>query len=300
MADDPKAAWDKLSGVSPGQASVSYLMEMVRSNATLYGGLGSVVAGMALSFPLGAGFILIPPLLFLGLGGVAALFVPSSPVFQESVNRRVRAEAREKTREHLKERIGRMGWEPRNRKRDAPAEGHQNTYERMMGRLESLRGVAADSKTALTTADLEKLDETTVDFLRLWYARLLIAERMSTPTTDIERRIRDLTGQVEAATTAVDRKQLTNVKADLERIVAGRARLPAKEAAVCARLVAMGEAFEELYHRINTDPTSNVSDFLSDANSRLSVEEELSLSVEDELADLSRRRAAAAAQGQRA
>lgn len=125
---------------------------------------------------------------------------------------------------------------------------------------------------------------------------------LASATTEIRRQIEELQKTLESEVAGVTQAKGeidARLRATREAAARETARLPAKEATVCARLVEMGEAFEELYHRINADPTSKVADFLSDANSRLSVEEELSLSVEDELEDLQRRRAAASTQGQR-
>ena len=52
----------------------------------------------------------------------------------------------------------------------------------------------------------------------------------------------------------------------------------------------MSEAFEELYHRIVSDPGStSVSDFLAETTERLAIEEELAFEVEEEMEEIAKK-----------
>lgn len=296
-----KEAWDRMSGVAPDQDVPNYLKEMLISNVSLQTGLSAVAIGAVLSLVFGAGFLLIPPLLAGGGAAIAALFVPSSPVFRAKVDRKKRAERRERIRTHLREKIenmtpfvGEQSYRVAHNGRVSRQEydTYMQTYERMVQRLDALRKLADDSGAALTEHDIEKLDETTVDFLRLVHARMLVQERLSTDTGEIEDQLRSLEGSIEDAETAVDRRRLEQARDGLGRILKTRARLPARDAALKAQLLTMGEAYEDLYHRINADPSAGVSEYLVEATSRLSIEEELSLAVDDEMDELHKARQA--------
>jgi hypothetical protein len=285
---DTKAAWDRASGLPPGsEQDADYLKEMIRHPASGFGLLGAIAAGAVLSIPLGLGFAAIPLLAFAGAEAIAALFVPSSPVFQARIDRRKRAERREATRAYLMQKIEEKAPHPDARTAWA-AEFHNATaaWARMQARLESLRRIAGDSASALSPADLERLEEAALDFLRLLYSRIQVRERMAAGRDqDIERQIASLEEQFKKTENAVDRKKLEKAWADLKRIQAQRARLPARDAAAAAQLTTMSETFEEIFHRITTDPASPVGDYLEVAAQRLSIEEELSLAVDEELDD---------------
>ena len=298
-----KEAWDRMSGVAPEQGDVpNYLKEMLVSNVSLQTGLSAVAVGAVLSLVFGAGFLLIPPLLAGGGAAIAALFVPSSPVFRAKVDRQKRAERRERVRIHLREKIEAMapyGGSERHyhtvqsgKLSRQEYDTYMQTYERMVQRLDALRKLADDSGAALTEHDVEKLDETTVDFLRLMHARMLVLERLGTDTSTIEHQLESLDKSIDDAETAVDRRRLEQARDGLGRILKSRARLPARDAALRAQLLTMGEAYEDLYHRINADPSAGVSEYLMEATSRLSIEEELSLAVDDEMDELHKARQA--------
>ena len=256
------------------ESNNNYTRALLTSETTVLSGMMSVLFGLILSLSHGPKMILLPPLLFFGILVAALMVVPDMPSYRRTVDQKVRKATREKTRDGLSRSINQY-WPVNldNQTRDA--------YQRMQQRLQDLRRLAADPKTSITEDDLDKLDDVTVDYLRLMHAKLVVSARRVTPTNDIVERIADLEHELENTQNPVDRSNIASVKADLERTLNERSRLPAKEAAIGARLLAMSEAFEELYHRASTDPTSNVSEYLADANARLSVEEELSVPFVD-------------------
>lgn len=299
---DMKAAWDRATGLPPGrEEDISFLKEMIKHPASGYGLLGAIAAGAALSIPLGLGFAVIPVLAYAGAEAIAALFVPSSPVFQERIKRRKRAERREAVRGYLMQKIEEKAPHPEARTSWAMEfNNYIASYTRLQGRLISLRRIAQDRATALSSSELERLEEATVDFLRLLYARIQVRERMATGRDqDIERQLKEVETQFERAENALDRKKLEKAWGDLKRIQTQRARLPARDTATAAQLTTMLETFEELYHRITTDPSTPVGDFLESAVQRLSIEEELSLAVEEELGESSLSKAARAGAARR-
>lgn len=281
----PKHMWEGRE-----DEAVSYLKEMVKHPASVYGLLGMIALGAVASIPLGLGVGVIPLLAFAAGESIAALFVPNSPVFREMVDRKKRAERRENFRDHLTEKVeAKVGG-------DHP---HWSVYHRMRERLDSLREIAANRSTSLSPYDVERLDEATVDYLGLWLARLVMSERRNTlDERGIRSRIESIDQQLEDAA-RVERKRLAKARQDLERILKRRSSLSARETAVEAAMLSMSDTFEEVYQRVMTDPTStDVAQELQNAVERLGIEEELDFAVEEELGDLLQTRRKRAAQAQ--
>ncbi len=276
-------------GAEPPE-EISYLKEMVTHQASVGGALAALSAAALLSIPLGLGIGALPLLGFAAAEAIAALFVPSSPVFQESVNRRKRLARREKARQHLIDEI--------QRRLGDSAGGHWPAYNRMRQHLASLRQIAENRKTSLSQRDVERLDDATVDFLGLWLARLVMQDRQqSLDRGRVERQLRDIQSQLPNVAEPADRARLEKAAGDLERILLRRESLWSRATSVEAAMLSMVDTFEELYQRVVTNPTSgDVSVQLNDAVERMKVEEQLDLAVEAELADLfaPQRKAAAA------
>ncbi len=274
------------------EEEVSYLGELLGHPLNLSGFLTAITAGAILSVGFGLAPAAIPILLYVGGQAIIGLFVPSSPIFREYVNRKKRAEYREGMRAHLQEQIGQRikrlqleDWEDLAR--------YQQRYTQMRDRLSQLLRLASNGSSGLSTSDLERLDDATVDYLRLVYRRILLHERLhAEDARSIEQQLADIQYQLHQDHSGVDRKRLEQAHSDLTRMLERRAGLPAKDAATAAQLITMSEAFEEIYHRVTTDPTSEgVGEFLREATERLTIEEELAMSVDEELDQLSRRKA---------
>jgi len=272
---------------------ISYFKELIGHPLSLSGLLTAITAGAILSVGFGLAPAAIPVVLFMGAQAVASLFIPSSPVFQEYVQRKKRAEHREALREHLQAQIMDRArefhlseWEDLVR--------YRQRYTQMRDRLKAILHVAGGGGPGLSPYDIEKLDDATVDYLRLIYSRILLHQRLHSAETDTtERQLADIDYELLQSHGAADRKRLEQARSDLQRMLERRAALPAKDAATAAQLITMSEAFEEIYHRLTTDPSSaGVGEFLREATERLSIEEELALSVDDEMEALTRRRAA--------
>lgn len=284
-----------LRGRPPTQEDVSYFKEMLGHPANLGALCGSLVLGSVALVASGVmGWALLPMIGYAGAAGIASLFVPDSPVFREYVDRKKRAEARERHRQYLLDEIRRRAGDP-----DAPGGGtspsdwsdHWERYRRMRERFESLARVAAQKGTSLTAYDLEKLDDATVDFLRLFHGRLAMRERIrSNDPDELRSGIKRVERQVEGARTATDRMQLEKAKADLEKLLQRHESLKARDTAAAAALLSASDTFEEVYHHILTNPhASGMSDYLEGVADRFAIEEELSLEVERELGELKAR-----------
>ncbi len=269
-----------------GGEEINYLKEMISSQTSMLGAVGAVAAGAVLSIPLGLGFAAIPVLGFVAAEAIAALFIPDSPVFRRKVELRKRRERRAQARDHLTREIeGRVGADASN----------WAAYERMRARLESLKELVKHRDSAMSDDDLERLEDASVDYLGLWLARIVMAERRNTvDVRKIQRKIAEIVDQLQRSEGAVEIRRLEKARDDLERILKRQEELWTRETSVEAAMLSMADTFEEVYQRVMTNPKSvDVAAQLNEAVDRMKVEEELDFAVDAELGDLLRKRKAA-------
>jgi hypothetical protein len=257
----------------------SYVKEMVKHPTNVSAFFGALTAAAILSIPFGLGIGVLPLIAFAAGEGIASLFVPSSPRFRANVDKKMRAEAREKSRMYLVQEI--------NRRVHSSDEGWQH-YRRIREKIDSLTEVAKHRKTSLTEHDVERLDETSLNFLGLWLAKLVIKERRaSIDIDDLAARITDIDLRMEETESADERRRLAKARDDLERIFNRRKSLDTRATSVDAAMLSMIDTFEEVYQQIATAPTSpEVTKHLEEAVERLTIEEGLDLAVEEELGEL--------------
>ena len=318
-AQAAKQAFDKVSGLADDhEEEISYVKTMLTDWKSTLGAVGSVMLGGLI---LGGGLLLggtilvaIAAAVFPGLGYLLTqtlrlIFVPGSVGYQGKVQKDKRQERRDRTRQLL---LGKLA-DPYTVKQESRVsdpflaafvsrqtdlmkiewrmglEEFRGTYLRMLERLEALKEMAEKTETSLSEFDIEKLEESTNDYLRLVFAKLNITSRLEGDKDDaIQEKIDAIDASMDGTTSQVVQKKLAKSKGQLERILARRAQLPGRDAVISAQLMAMGETFEELYHQVSSDPSgAGISDFLSEATERLSVEEELTLSVADEMESVS-------------
>ena len=258
-------------------AEISYLKEMISSPTSVYGLLGTLTVAALLSIPLGVGVAIIPVLFFGAIQSIAALFIPSSPVFQAAVQKRKRSERREKSRAHLVEEI--------ERRDSGEAQFHWRAYHRMRERVNSLTQIAHNRETAMSERDVERLDDATVDYLGLWLAWLVMAERWQNVDEEgITKRITAIDRQLDKLTDAVERRRLEKARSDLDRILNRRKTLWSRATEVEAKMLAMTDTLEEVYQRVITNPNSDdATSQLQEAVERMKVEEEIDMAVDTEL-----------------
>jgi hypothetical protein len=254
---------------------ISYLKEMLTHPNSVYGLLGTLTLAAILSIPLGIGIALIPILFFGAFESIAALFIPSSPIVREMINRRKRAERREKVRSHLVEEIER---------RESDGQFHWRAYHRMRERIESLNEFADARKAALSAHDVERLDDATVDYLGLWLGWLVLAERwQGTDEEGLQRRINAIDVQLEKVS-GLEAKRLSKAKEDLERILKRRESMWGRATEIEAKMLAMSDTLEEVYQRVMLNPHSgDATEQLQEAVERMKVEEEIDYAVDSEL-----------------
>jgi hypothetical protein len=265
------AIWERDQGAEP----VSYVKEMLTSQTSLNGFLGALATGTLLAFPYGFGVATIPVLCFSAALGIAAMFVPNSARFRHKIDRAKRAERRAEARAHLIDEI----------RRRVPEDPLWELYDGLCQRVASLYRMVRGREGGLSTGDLERLDDATVDFLGLWLGRLTMTERLETVNERaLREKLRSITAQLEKNGEPANRKHLQQARADIERILTRRERLVARQAAVEAAQLSLADTFDEVYQGVMTHPRGgDIGRQLQEAVERLHIEEDLDLGVEEEL-----------------
>lgn len=259
----------------------SYLKEMLSSPGNIYAVLGMLAASVAVSIPYGleAGVV---PLIVLAAGeAVAALFVPFSPGFREKVDKRNRKRAREAQRAHL------LGEIERRKDMMKGAYGSFSSYQRMVGRVSSIYRIAEDSRTQITPQDAEKLDDSTVDYLRMWLAVMVTEERArAISVNDIEARLSAIEKELAALKPGMDQTQLQRARNEYLSLLTRRRRMASRKTAIEAVMLSMPDQMDEIYQAIVTAPTAtDAGTKLTDAIARFGLEEALETELEGAMRD---------------
>jgi len=257
----------------------SYLKEMLTSQGNLYAALGSLAAGALLSIPFGFGIGAIPLVAFAAGEAIAALYLPGSITFREKTDRKFRTRVRETTRTRLIQEI-----KARIRKQSV-FDQQLKAWLRMRERVESLYRHAGDTRTNVTAQEVERLDDTTVEYLYLWLARLVIDERAAAvDMKDIQQRIITIDREVAAARPGVDLRQLQKARAEYVSLVERHNRMLSRRTAIEAAMLSMPDQLEELYQGIITNPTAGGFALkLDDMIDKLQLQEEIEAELSGEI-----------------
>lgn len=279
MAVDP--AWNQ----GTEDEKPSYLWAMLTSPLNINLFLATLAGGTFLAIPYGAPGMVLPLLAFAAGEAIAAMFVPASSTFRATVDRKLKLKRREAAAMHLRGEIARRCTE-----HDARWEVYRNLQER----VRSLREMGSHRRSALGERELDRIEDTAIDFLGLWLAELSMDERQeSVNERDIERRIADIGARIERG--AEDERSLRKARGDLEELLLRHRRLASRKAAVEAALLSLPDAVEEIYQAIITNSSAAEGGArLTEAIERLRLEEELESSYGAEIQNIVRPEAAAA------
>jgi hypothetical protein len=283
----------------------SYLRAMLTSQANLYAGLSSMACGAILSLPYGLGVGLTPILLYLAGGAIASLYLPASITFRAKVDADYRKQQREKAQAHLlreiRQRTPYLAWENnesipvelnrsrRDSKTTTPTlySNYRFAYKRMLERVYSLQMIAEDRKTQLSVSDVERLEGATLDFLCLWLGLLVIDDRdRAINVNDVEQKIDEIDQELDDTTEGAQQRQLKHARAEYTALLGRHRVMLSKRHAMEAAMLGMPDQVEEIYQMIMAAPFSfSMNTKLEESLSRLRLEEELELELNDELQD---------------
>ncbi|WP_257386866.1 hypothetical protein [Tahibacter caeni] len=268
MTLDP--AWNRGSE----QEQPSYLWAMLTAplNVNLF--LATLAGSTFLSIPYGAPGAILPLLAFAAGEAIASMFIPASSTFRAKVDRKLKLQRRDAAAMHLRGEIAR---------RCTEHDPRWEVYRNLQERVRSLREMGSHRRSALGERELERIEDTAIDYLGLWLAELSMDERQdSVNERDVERRIADIGKRLDAG--AEDGRSLRKARADLEELLLRHRRLASRKAAVEAALLSLPDAVEEIYQAIITNSSAAEGGArLSEAIERLRLEEELESSYGAEI-----------------
>lgn len=271
MTMDP--AWNR--GSEEEQPSYLWAMLTTPLNVNLF--LATLASSTFLSIPYGAPGAILPMLAFAAGEAIAAMFIPASSTFRAKVDRKLKLKRREAAAMHLRGEIAR---------RCTEHDPRWDVYRNLQERVSSLREMGSHRRSALSEKDLERIEDTAIDYLGLWLAELSMDERQdSVNERDVERRLAEIGKRIENG--AEDERSLRKARADLEELLLRHRRLASRKSAVEAALLSLPDAVEEIYQAIITNSSAAEGGVrLSEAIERLRLEEELESSTSAEIEKL--------------
>lgn len=257
----------------------SYVKEWLTSQGNVYAALGSAAAAAVLSIPFGFGIGALPLIAFVAGEVIAGMFIPASLTFRAKVDRRYRQRAREAARTHLEQELY------HHARNDKDFERTMATYERMQQRIASLYTLAADAGNQLSERDVDKLNDSSLDFL---YAKLALAvidtRAAAIDLADIDRRIKAVDRELAAPAAGSDIKQLQKARADYLSLTARHRRMTSRKVALEAAVLSMPDQMEEIYQMIVAAPRSQeLGQRLSEAVGNLRLREEIEGEIANDL-----------------
>lgn len=263
------------------ETTPSYLRAMLGSQTNLYAGLGSLATAALLSIPFGFGIGAIPLIVFAAGELIAAMYVPALPTFRQQVDRRHRAATRDAARTSLLAEI-----EGRTKRRGAFPQNLQ-TYLRLAERVTSLYRHAEARPGQLSTSDVERLDDASIEYLCMWLALLTMDERASAINMyDIEERITALDREAKTPAPGTDLRQLQKARADYLAILERHRRMGSRKRALEAAMLSMPDQVEEIYQTIMTTPATEDGGIkLEDALAKLRLQEDIEAELAGDLAE---------------
>ncbi len=235
--------------------------------------LAAGVVGIFASIPLGWTGLAVVGVVALGTEILAALTVPSLPSFQASVDRELQQRVRAQRRLQLLAEISNYG--------DTRA---LDTYQHMVTRVQALYKTADDSRTTLTRADVDKLEDLTVDYLGLCAVNLSLKQRKDNASDDtVTKRIAAVQAQLQNAALPDDeQRQLRNALNEYTEVLQRSRRLAARRSALEATLISLPDKMEEVYQLVITSPySSEMGGKLEESLSRLLIAEEVAAEFDD-------------------
>lgn len=260
----------------------SYVKEWLTSQGNLYAALGSTAAAALLSIPFGFGIGALPLIAFAAGEIIAGMFVPASISFRDKVDRRHRQRTRIAAKTHLQEELY------RHSRSDKEFDRTLQTYERMQQRIESLYKLAADSGNQLSERDVDRLSDSSLDFL---YAKLALAvidaRAAAVDLADIDRRIKTIEKELAAPAPGSDLRQLQKARDEYLSLAARHRRMTSRRMALEAAVLSMPDQMEEIYQMIVAAPRSQeLGQKLNEAVGNLRLREEIEGEIASDLQEV--------------
>lgn len=234
--------------------------------------LGLLTTAVLLSLPWGGDGFGIGMLALAAIQMVGLATVPGLPTFQARVDAQDRQRARQSRRDALLLEVKAQG-----------GSAYLHGYEQMCARVASLYRTAGNASTALSTREVERLDDLTVDYLRMCVSDAVArGSDKAELTAGVERKLRDVKSRLAAGGLGRDNEQqLLRAQADYEEALVRHHRMASRRSALEAALVSMPVRMEEVHQMVMTSTQAgNLSQLLEESVSKLRLAEEAALDVE--------------------
>ena len=234
--------------------------------------LGLLTTAVLLSLPWGGDGFGVGMLALAAIQMVGLATVPGLPTFQARVDAQDRQRARQSRRDALLLEVKAQG-----------GSTYLQGYEQMSARVASLYRTAGNASTALSTREVERLDDLTVDYLRMCVSDAVArGSDKAELTAGVERKLRDVKSRLAAGGLGRDNEQqLLRAQADYEEALVRHNRMASRRSALEAALVSMPVRMEEVHQMVMTSPQAgNLSQLLEESVDKLRLAEEAALDVE--------------------
>ncbi len=253
--------------MTPPTAKPSYLGAFLRHPINRVSLLAAGCASIFASIPYGWNGLALVGILALGTELLAALMVPSLPPFKAAVDREQRMAERATRQQQL---MARLGTDTKGK--DLAA------YHHMVARVQDLYRMAGAHQNGLSGADVEKLEDLTLDYLGLCVTDRLLRQHKDVSNAAVfAQRIAVLEQQLRTPGLADDElRQLRTAHAEYAAGQQRARRLAARRSALEATLVSMPDKMEEVYQMVLTAPyASDTGQKLEESLQRLRIAEEV-------------------------
>lgn len=242
-------------------------------------GVGFVVALVA-SLPWGGDGFGLTLLTMAALETVAIVTIPSLPPFKEWADKKER-----------NEQLGAMYTRLMAEIKEHGGSDHMQNFSQMTDRVASLYRMAEDANSTLTRYDVQQLEDTTIDFLRLCLSDAVMKEirRKGTNEGSIQNSLRDVQQALQRpGLSQPEIAQLRRAEADFTESLRRQGRMASRRAMLDAALVSMPIRMDEVYQMVMTAPRNgNMTSLLEESLQKLRISEEVSMDLDMEIGGIS-------------
>ncbi len=235
--------------------------------------LAATCAAIFASIPYGWEGLALVGVVALGSEVLAALGIPELPSFKAWVDREHRRQSRAQRQSRLLDELASLG--------DAAALAN---YRHMVSRVQALYMTASDTRTTLTSEDVEKLEDLTVDYLGLSVVNASLRQRKDRAGEElVVNRIAGIQTQLQKPGLPDDeQRQLRSALVEYTEVMNRSRRLAVRRSALEATLISMPDKMEEVYQLVITSPYStDMGSKLEESLSRLRIAEEVAAEFDD-------------------
>jgi hypothetical protein len=211
---------------------------------------------------------------------IAIAVIPSLPSFREWADRGERSRELGALYERLTAEIKAHG-----------GSEHLVDFSLMADRVASLYRMADDPGSTLTRFDVQQLEDTTIDFLRLCLSDAVMKEarrKAGDTESQIQNRLRDVQQQMQrTGLSPHELAQLRRAEAEFTEALRRQGRMASRKAMLDAALYAMPIRMDEVYQMVMTAPRNgNMGSLLEESLQKLRISEEVSMDLDLDLGGL--------------